>query len=179
MTGFRPVSTPCRRAATAAVVLGAGLFLAAYAAAAAGPPGAQDKADPALDRARAQVLMLDDLFKVAVVDITNRYDGPPAARVAKTIFEAASEKGYFDARLLDATGSPLNESNVANDDFEKQAAEAMNEGKTYFEQVVGEGADRRLRAATIVPAVLKKCASCHGVEQGDLLGFISYDMPVK
>src|SRR3954465_4991545 len=91
--------------------------------------------EPALGRARAQARMLDDLFKVAVVDITNRYDGPPAAKVAKTIFAAAKDKKYFDAKLLDATGSPLNEANVAGDAFEKRAARAMREGKTYLEEV--------------------------------------------
>ena len=60
--------------------------------------------DPALERTRAQAQMLDDLFKVAVVDINNRYDGPPAAKVAKTIFAAAKEKKYFEAKLLDVTG---------------------------------------------------------------------------
>ena len=73
--------------------------------------------------------MLDDLFKVAVVDITNRYDGPPAAKVAKAIFAAAKEKQYFKAKLLDATGSPQNEANVPQDDFEKRAAKAMTAGQ--------------------------------------------------
>jgi len=135
--------------------------------------------DSALDRARAQARMLDDLFKVAVVDITNRYDGPPAAKVAKTMFAAAKDKKYFNAKLLDATGSPLNEANVPGDAFEKRAAEAMTAGKTYHEEVVGKGTSRRLRVATVVPAVTKKCASCHGVKEGDLLGFLSYDLPVK
>ena len=36
-------------------------------------------ADPALDRARQQVKMLDELYKNAVVSITKKYDGslPP------------------------------------------------------------------------------------------------------
>jgi hypothetical protein len=135
--------------------------------------------DPALERTRAQVTMLDDLFKVAVVDITNRYDGPPAAKVAKTIFAAARQKKYFDAKLLDATGSPQNEANIPQDDFEKRAAQAIAGGKTYFEEIVGQGDARRLRAATVVPAVTEKCAKCHGVNKGDLLGFLSYDLPVK
>jgi hypothetical protein len=135
--------------------------------------------DPALDRTRAQAQMLDDLFKVAVVDITNRYDGPPAAKVAKTIFAAAKDKKYFDAKLLDVTGSPQNEANVPHDEFEKRAAKAITGGKTYFEEIVGEGGSRRLRVATVVPAVTKKCAKCHGVKEGDLLGFLSYDLPVK
>ena len=36
-----------------------------------------------------------------------------------------------------------------------------------------------LCAATVVPAVHERCATCHGVKQGDLLGFIRYDLPVK
>jgi hypothetical protein len=137
------------------------------------------KSDPALERTREQAKMLDDLFKVAVVDITNRYDGPPAAKVAKAIFAAAQDKKYFKAKLLDATGSPQNEANVARDEFEKRAAKAMTEGKTYLEEVVGKGEARRLRVATVVPAVTQKCAKCHGVKQGDLLGFLSYDIPVR
>jgi hypothetical protein len=135
--------------------------------------------DDALERTRAQAKMLDDLFKVAVVDITNRYDGPPAAKVAKSIFAAASEKKYFNARLLDVTGAPQNEANVPKDDFEKRAATEIGSGKPYFEQVIGSGPTRRLRVATVIPAVTIKCAKCHGVKQGDLLGFLSYDLPVK
>jgi hypothetical protein len=135
--------------------------------------------DAALERTRAQAKMLDDLLKVAVVDITNRYDGPPAAKVAKSIFAAAKEKQYFDAKLLDITGAPQNEANVPKDAFEKRAAKAIGEGKAYFEEVIGQGDARRLRVATAVPAVTKKCATCHGVKENDPLGFLSYDLPVK
>ncbi len=141
--------------------------------------GSAPESDPALERARAQVKMLDDLFKVAVVDITNRYDGPPAAKVAKAMFATARDKKYFNAKLLDATGAPQNEANEPQDEFEKRAAKAMTQGKTYHEEIVGKGENRRLRAATVVPAVVQKCAKCHGVKQGDLLGFLSYDLPVN
>jgi hypothetical protein len=83
------------------------------------------------------------------------------------------------ARLIDLTGSPQNEANVPKSDFEKRAAEAMHLGKAYYEEVVGRGNDRRLLVATAVPAVLRKCAKCHGVKQGDLLGFLHYDLPMK
>jgi hypothetical protein len=33
--------------------------------------------------------------------------------------------------------------------------------------------------ATAVPAVTRKCTECHGVKEGDLLGLLSYDLPVK
>jgi hypothetical protein len=77
-----------------------------------GRSGSAPEDDPALNRTRAQAKMLDDLFKVAVVDITKRYDGPPAAKVAKAMFAAAQEKDDFKARLLDATSSPQNEANI-------------------------------------------------------------------
>jgi hypothetical protein len=51
--------------------------------------GSAPENDPALERTRAQAKMLDDLFKVAVVDITNRYDGPPVIKVAKATCSAS------------------------------------------------------------------------------------------
>lgn len=157
----------------------AGLLALSVGSAVSWVRGADPEQDTALERTRSQVKMLDDLFKVAVVDITNRYDGPPAAKVAKAIFAAARDKQYFDAKLLDASGAPQNEANVPADAFEKRAAAAMKEGKPYYEEIVGQGSSRHLRAATVVPAVVAKCARCHGVKEGELLGFLSYDLPVK
>jgi pyruvate kinase len=36
-----------------------------------------------------------------------------------------------------------------------------------------------LRAGTIVPAVMIQCSVCHGVKEGQLLGVIVYDVPIK
>lgn len=135
--------------------------------------------DAELDRTRAQVKMLDTLYKNAVVAVTNTYDGPPAIKIAKNVFAAMEKDGWHSARLVDATGSPQNEANLPTSAFEKKAAEAIKGGKSYYEEVSGTGANRRLYAATVVPAVLKKCAKCHGVKEGELLGFIRYDIPVK
>jgi hypothetical protein len=155
----------------------AGLALMALAAT-PGVAGPDD--DAALERARTQVKMLDDLYKNAVVSVTKIYkDGPPAIMVAKQVFGAMRESGHHDAKLVDATGSPLNEANEPQTEFEKRAADAMRAGKPYYEEVSGEGDARRLLVATVVPAVLPRCASCHGVDEGDLLGFIRYDLPVK
>jgi hypothetical protein len=135
--------------------------------------------DAALARARRQVKMLDDLYKNAVVSITRIYDdGPPAVRVAKQVFKAMEEGKHHSARLVDATGSPLNEVNRPATPFEERAEKAIQEGKPYYEEVVGEGADRRLLAATVVPAVLPRCAKCHGVKEGELLGFLRYEVKV-
>lgn len=146
----------------------------------AGPVRPEPEDDPAVERARQQVQMLDALYKTAVVSITDKYQrGQPAIMVAKDVFEAMDKLGHHSARLVDATGIPMGENNNAETDFEKRAVQAMQNGETYLEEVVGEGPDRRLLAATIVPAVHARCASCHAVEEGDLLGFIRYDIPVR
>ena len=106
-----------------------------------GPPLRADgpDADPALERTRQQVKMLDELYKNAVVSITNKYDGPPAIKVAKDVFAAMEKSGWHKAKLVDASGSPQNEANLPQTDFEKRAAEAMRAGKPYFEEVTGDG----------------------------------------
>jgi len=163
------------RSLTVQVALG-GLL----AAVAATPRADEPKEDAALKRARREIKMLDDLYKTAVVSVTEIYSkGPPAIMVAMKVFKAMEKGEWHSARLVDATGNPLGEANVPKTPFEKRAAEAIKSGKPYFEEVVGEGANRRLMAATIVPAVLPRCAECHGVKQGDLLGFIRYDLKVE
>ncbi|GAC1337384.1 MAG: hypothetical protein NVSMB14_04660 [Isosphaeraceae bacterium] len=142
-------------------------------------PKAVAKADTALDRTREEVKMLDELYKNAVVSITKRYDGPPAIKVAQDVFAAMEKSGRHKAKLVDATGAPQNEANLPKTDFEKRAVEEIKKGKPYYEEVSGLGEKRTLFAATIVPAVHKKCAVCHGVKEGDLLGFIRYEVPVK
>lgn len=140
----------------------------------------QGKEDPAVTAARRQVQMLDALYKNAVVSITERYkQGQPAIMVAKDVFEAMHQGKYHSAKLVDATGTPLGEKNDPQTPFEKKAAEAMQGGKDYLEEVVGEGKERKFLAATRVPAVHKRCAECHGVKEGELLGFIRYELPLE
>ena len=134
--------------------------------------------DPALTRTREQVKMLDELYKNAVVSITNKYDGPPAIKVAKDVFAAMEKSGWHKAKLVDASVPPHNEANLPQSDFEKRAA-AIQTGKPYYDEVMGAGSERKLSAATVVPAVTKKCAKCHGVSEGDLLGFIRYEVPIR
>src|SRR5262249_40626690 len=124
--------------------VGVGAFCAAASAALLGLAfsspleGAEDApSDPALERARQQAKMLDELYKNAVVSITNKYDGPPAIKVAKDIFAAMEKSGWHKAKLVDASGSPQNEANAPQTAFEKRAVEAIKGGKSYFEEVTG------------------------------------------
>jgi Protein of unknown function (DUF3365) len=175
-----------RFALRVAVVLAFGVGTG-WALTAADKPGSQtpattpDKA--AVERTREQILMLDDLYKTAVVGISQTYAAQqfdtPAAVVAGAVFDAMKKKGWHAARLVDATGKPKRKDNVADTPFEKKAIEAIQGGKKYFEEIGDANGKPVLRAATIVPAVLKQCASCHNVKEGDLLGAIVYEVPIK
>jgi hypothetical protein len=128
--------------------------------------------------------MLDDLYKNAVVSITKTYvakqEDRPAIMIAKDVFAAMKKQGWHSARLVDATGEPLNDANAPKTDFEKDASRRIRAGEAYYDRVVGEGKDRRLLAATAVPVVMKKCAECHDNRKvGDVLGFLRYEVPIK
>ena len=151
-----------------------------------GSTPAGDKKEPdkaALERTRETVKMLDDLYKNAVVSITNNYiegqASTPAASVAKDVFAAMHKKGWHHARLIDATGKPKNKENVAKTDFEKKAVVEMKSGKSYYEEVAQVNGKDVLRVATIVPVVMKQCAVCHGKKEGQLLGAIVYEIAIK
>ena len=114
-----------------------------------------EEMDPAVDRTRRQILMLDDIYKGGIVLITEHYvdgDGDlPAGTAFKKLFEAAKEKGWHEVRLVDATGEPYNDENVAITDFEKQAIEALKAGKPFAEKTVTEEGKRFMLAATSHP----------------------------
>lgn len=140
-----------------------------------------DKA--AVDRTREQVKMLDDLYKTNVVFVTKTYvdqqGDAPAAILTMELFEAMKKKGWHDARLIDASGKPKRQENVAKTPFEKKAVTEIQGGKAYYEEIGEKDGKPVLRAATVVPAVMKQCAACHRVKEGDLLGAIVYEVPIK
>lgn len=142
------------------------------------------KPDPAaVERAREEVKKLDDLYKTAVVGITQTYvekqSDVPAAAVAKALFDAMHKKGYHTARLVDASGKPKSRKNVAETDFEKKVVADIKGGKTYTEEIGERDGKPVFRAGTIVPAVMKQCSICHSVKEGELLGVLVYEVPIK
>lgn len=144
-------------------------------------------ADPAVARARKTVQMLDDIYKNAVVLITDKYvheeDDFPAGSAAVALFEAISKKGWHQVRLIDATGQPYEEKNVASDDFEKAGIARLKAGDAVYEQVVEVDGQRQFRALTPVPVVMKKCVMCHAhyadAKENEPIGAISYSVPVE
>ncbi len=143
------------------------------------------KADPAaVKRTRETIKMLDDLYKLSIVHVTNTYvkarERTPAARVAKKVFADMASKGWHKVRLIDATGEPVNKKNVADTPFEKRAIAKLKKGEKYYEEL-GMVKDKPvLRAATAVPVVMKSCIECHpGLKEGQLMGALTYELPVK
>ena len=140
--------------------------------------------EAALERTRTTVKMLDDLHKGYVVAITATYvegqDKTPAAKVTKKVFKHMEQKGWGSGRLIDATGEPVNQGNSPKTEFEKAAVEQLKKGKTYYDEVGTKDGKPVLRAATVVPVVMKQCSGCHlGKKEGELLGAIVYELPIK
>ena len=142
--------------------------------------------DAAVARTRKQTKMLDDLYKTAIVLITQHYvkgEEPAAAVAGKLLWKEMKAKGHHEVRLLDATGDPIEASNAPNDDFEKKAMKEILGGKASVDQVVEKDGKKYLRTATIVPVVMEKCVSCHphykDVPKGKAIGALAYIVPVE
>ena len=156
------------------------------------PPAtsADKKAKPdksAVTRTRKTVKMLDDVYKTAVVLITTHYvkddDDLPAGAAAKALFAAIDKKGWHKVSLLDVSGEPYNDENVAQDAFDKKATKQIKSGKAFVEQVIEKDGKPYLRAATPIPVVLKKCIMCHenykDAKEGEAIGMLSYTIPIE
>lgn len=143
--------------------------------------------DAALERTRKQVRMLDDIYKGGIVLITTHYvhdeNDLPAGAAFKKLFEAAKENGWHEVRLLDATGTPYNDENAPQDDFEKSAVELLKTGKPFVDTTVVKSGKRYLRAATPIPVVMKKCVMCHDnyadVPKSMPVGALAYTVPIE
>jgi hypothetical protein len=137
----------------------------------------------ALNRAREEVKLMDDLYKLWIVNVTATYvkarERTPAATVAKRVFAELAKSGRT-TRLLDATGEPINKDNVAKTAFEKKAIAELRKGKTTYEEVGEVKGKPVLRVATAIPVVLGSCINCHpGLKEGQLIGALAYELPIK
>ena len=98
------------------------------------------------------------------------------------LFEAARKKGWHEVRLVDATGEPYNDENVAISEFEKQAIKKLKSGKTFIDKTVTENNKRFLLAATPIPVVMEKCMMCHSNYDYDdktmIVGALTYRIPI-
>ncbi len=137
--------------------------------------------------ARREVRMLDDIYKLAIVLITQKYvhneTDFPAGAAAVQWFDAIGKRGWHKVRLIDVSGEPADEGNLPQDEFEKLAVKLLRQGKSYVERVEKRGGKRFYRAATPVPVVLPKCVMCHdnykNVKPGQPVGALVYTIPLR
>lgn len=167
------------------VCVALGLVLALKAS---GADEAKPKKDAAVERTRKQVKMLDDLYKTAVVLVTQHYvtetSDLPAGSAAKALFAEMKKKGHHDVRLIDIAGEPINDENNPQDDFEKAGVASLKKGEGWHEAIEKDAKGKRyLRAMTPVPVVLEKCIMCHEnyrkVEKGAPIGALGYRIAIE
>lgn len=144
------------------------------------------KKDPPLERARREVKMLDDIYKTSIVLITTHYvhddEDLPAGEAFKALFAAVEKKGWHKVRLVDASGEPYNDENVAESPFEKKGVKQLLKGKAAVDEVIKRDGKRYLQAMTAVPVVMDKCVMCHenyrDAPKGQAIGAVSYEVPI-
>ncbi|MEZ6056462.1 MAG: DUF3365 domain-containing protein [Planctomycetaceae bacterium] len=166
----------------ATIVAGAGLIPFLRAADPENPA-----VDPATERTRKQVRMLDDLYKTAIVLVTTHYvneDSDLAAGDAfQALFKVMKEKGHHEVRLIDATGEPYDEDNTPREGFEKTGVAKLKAGSVWYDQVIEKDGKKYLQAATPIPVVMKKCVMCHdnyaNVPEGQIIGALSYTIAIE
>ncbi len=164
--------------------VGAGL---AFVPLSAQEPEKKKEGGPAVARARKTVQMLDDIYKTAIVIVTDKYvneDSDTAAGDAfQALFAAVEKKGWHKVRLLDATGEPYDEDNKPREGFEQRAVQALVKGESWYEETANVEGKRVLMAATPIPVVMKKCTMCHAhyanVPEGKAIGALSYTIPIE
>jgi hypothetical protein len=155
------------------------------------PEKEKEKAKPdeaAVKRARKTVRMLDDIYKTAIVLITEKYvktkKDYPAGRAAITWLNEIGKAGHPKTRLIDVSGEPYSDANVAKDDFEKEAVKQIKGGKDYYDKVeVDRSGKANLRAMTAIPVVSQRCIMCHenykNAKKGEAVGALSYTVPIE
>lgn len=144
--------------------------------------------DPAaVQRARKTARMLDDIYKSAVVLITDKYVRDrkdfPAGRAAVHWFKAISKKGWHEVRIIDVSGEPYSQANVAKDDFDKEGIRRLKAGSDFFDRVETANGKSYLRAITPIPVVMQKCVMCHDhyktAKKGEPVGALTYKIPLE
>ncbi len=142
--------------------------------------------DQQVERVRREIRMLDDIYKGGIVTITDNFVTDkkeiPAGTAFKMLFKSAEKKGWHRVRLLDATGTPYDDENVAEDDFERDAIKQLLAGTAWVEKIETREGVRHLRVATPIPVVFEKCIMCHDhyadVPEGQAIGALTYVLPI-
>ncbi len=146
--------------------------------------GVETPSEASVGAARRETKMLDDLYKTAIVTVTDIYvedaTSTAAATAFRPVFKAMKDAKHHEARLVDGLGDPINPDNAARDTFEKEAMKAILAGQASYERVETVDGTAQLRTMTTLPMVMEKCVLCHDNYQGKkTVGGISYVVPIR
>jgi hypothetical protein len=164
-------------------MIGVLVLTAGWLAAVSGGEGPSSDERRDLERARREVRLLDDIYKTAIVLITEHYvdedSDLPAGEAFQALFAGMKDKGWHEVRLLDAAGEPLNDNNAPRDAFERSAVKALVAGQPTYEEQVEKDGKTFLRSATPIPIVMDKCKMCHAnYADQKVIGALSYTLPL-
>ncbi len=102
---------------------------------------------------------------------------PLPATAVREIAEEAAKTGLFNARLFSTT--PLNPVNVAKDQFEQDAQQAIAAGAETYQRVEPVNGVMTFRRASADKATASACVGCHaGKQVGEVLGVLSIAIPI-
>lgn len=157
-----------------ALALTGGIILMA-ASHAQNPPNAENPIRISAAEARRTVDLLHDVYVNSVVMTHSTYvkdaATPPAATVARRLFEAVAAKGWTQTRWMNNRARALNPAHNPRDEFERSAAEQLLKGSPRVEKLEGD----RLRIALPVPLADRSCQTCHPKDAvGDPVGALVY-----
>ncbi len=146
-------------------------------------PNSTIASEEAIAMARRETKMLDDLYKTAIVTVTDIYvkdeSSVAAASAFRPIFKAMKDAKHHEVRLVDGLGEPIGADNVPRDEFEKAAMKEMLAGKASFERVEVVNGEPHLRTMTTLPMVMEKCILCHENYRGQkIVGGVAYVLPI-
>jgi Protein of unknown function (DUF3365) len=161
-----------------------GLSFAAWSALNAAAPNGITSSDGAIAAARRETKMLDDLYKTAIVTVTDIYvkdeSSVAAATAFRPVFKAMKDAKHHEARLVDGLGQPVGADNVPRDDFEKEAMKKMLAGEASYEKVEVVNGIPQLRTMTTLPMVMEKCILCHdNYRDKKIVGGVAYVVPIR
>ena len=117
--------------------------------------------------------------RTRVLDVKFSGEGPHTVEYRREGGEVESVRARV---VVDATGQPYDEANVAEGDFETMAIAKIKEGESYVDEVSERDGKPVLRAMTAIPVVMEKCVMCHPhyahAEEGQAIGAVSYIVPI-
>ena len=119
--------------------------------------------------------------KATGMKVSMEHDAPDTipfpATFTRETSEALAKEGIYNARVISET--PLNPNNAPQDQFEKEAVDALKNGREEYIKTELVNGQMMFRRATVDLASVQACVGCHeGKQIGDMLGAVAVQIPM-